>query len=311
MSARLFVAVLALTACQDPPPAKEFDGPAALAYAKTQLDFGPRIPGTPGHRNMADWLDSTVRKRADTVIVQAWNHVSVAGDTVPMRNVIGRFNPSAARRILFLAHWDSRPKADQDTGSRAKQPVPAANDAASGVAILLGMADLLKKTPPTIGVDLLFVDGEDFGLFDDQGNDVLVGSKHYAKNPPPGPAPEYAVLLDMVGGKGAKFPKEGNSLTGAPDVVEKVWGMAIRMGYAGVFVNESNGAVTDDHVPLQKAGIKAIDVIPLLGRNAGDGGYLYWHTIDDTLDKLSAETLKAVGDVMMGLAREGKGGRRE
>ncbi|MEO8449211.1 MAG: M28 family peptidase [Gemmatimonadota bacterium] len=306
MSARLLAVALALAACQDPVPPKEFDGQATLAYAKTQLDFGPRIPGTPGHQNTADWIDSTLRKRADTVIVQAWNHVAVSGDTVPMRNFIGRFNLKAPRRILFLAHWDSRPKADQDTGSRAQQPVPAANDAASGVAVLLGMADLLKKAAPTIGVDLLFVDGEDFGLFDDKDADVLIGSKYYANNPPPGPSPEYAVLLDMVGGKGAKFPKEGNSLTGAPDIVDKVWGMASRMGYSKIFIDESNGPVIDDHVPLQKAGIKAIDVIPLLGRNSGDGGYAYWHTVEDTFDKLSAETLKAVGDVMIGLVRVGK-----
>ena len=300
---RLLLAALALTACQDAPPAKEFDGQAAMAYAKTQLDFGPRIPGTPGHKQMADWLDSTLRKRADTVVAQSWMHVSIKGDSVPMRNFVARFNTKATRRILFLTHWDSRPIADQDTGSRAKQPVPAANDAASGVAVQLVMADLLKKTPPTVGVDLLFVDGEDFGLFDDQEADVLIGSRYYAEHQPPGPAPEYAVLLDMVGAKGAKFPKEGNSLTGAPDIVEKVWTMAARMGYSGIFVDESNGAVTDDHLPLQKAGIKAIDVIPRLGRNSGDGGYPYWHTIDDTLDKLAVETLKAVGDVMMGLAR--------
>jgi len=299
MLARLAVFSL-LLGCQNPAPARELDGQAALGYAKTQVEFGPRIPGTEAHHRMAQWLDSLLRTKADSVIVQDWIHVNKKGESLPMRNLIGRFNPTATRRFLFLAHWDTRPIADADTGALAKQPVPGANDGASGVAVLLAMADALEAAPPKIGVDLLFVDGEDYGIFAEEV-DVLIGSKHYAKNPASGPPPEYAVLLDMVGAKGAKFQKEGYSLTGAPGVVEHVWRMAARMGHSGLFLDSAGGSVTDDHIPLQQAGIRAIDVIPQVPTD-----YPYWHTVGDTFDKLSADTLKAVGDVMLAIVREAK-----
>jgi len=289
-----------LLGCQNPAPARELNGQTALGYAKTQVDFGPRIPGTEGHVRTAQWLDSLLRARADSVIVQAWTHVDKKGDSLPMRNFIGRFNPGATRRLLFLAHWDTRPVADADTGAQAKQPVPGANDGASGVAVLLAMADALKAAPPKIGVDLLFVDGEDYGIFAEEV-DVLIGSKHYAKNPAPGPTPEYAVLLDMVGAKGAKFQKEGYSLTGAPGVVELVWRAAARSGHSGLFLDTAGGSLTDDHIPLQQAGIRAIDVVPQVPAD-----YPFWHTVNDTVDKLSAETLRAVGDVMMTVIREAR-----
>ena len=290
-----------LLGCQSSPPPREIDGQAALQYARTQVDFGPRIPGTDGHRRMKGWLDSLARSRADSVVIQDWIHVSKAGDSLPLRNVLARFNPAASRRLLFLAHWDTRPKADADTGARAGQPVPGANDGASGVAVLLAMADALRKQPPTIGVDLLFVDGEDYGIFSEEV-DVLLGSKRYAANPVE-PRPEYAVLLDMVGAKGSLFRKEGNSVTAAPNVVDMVWKTASRIGYGNLFRNETGSAITDDHVPFHQAGIRAIDVITEFGQSSS---FPYWHTIDDTVDKLSADTLAAVGNVMMALVREAK-----
>src|SRR5262245_20501821 len=155
-----------LAGCQDAaPPPPEFDGDRALAYVRTQLDFGPRIPGTNPHAKMAAWLDSLLRARADSVVVQAWDHSTVDGKTLPLRNYIARFNPAATNRLLFLAHWDTRPRADAAGSSDSTAPVPGANDGASGVAILLAMADALKANAPTIGVDLLFVDGEDYGDF--------------------------------------------------------------------------------------------------------------------------------------------------
>jgi glutaminyl-peptide cyclotransferase len=297
---RLLALLVLTVGCQTAPPAKEIDGQQALSYVRTQLDFGPRVPGTGGHDRMASWLDSLLRTRADSVVVQAWTHVSKKGDSLALRNFLARFNPAGPRRLLFLAHWDTRPIADADTAKRAAQPVPGANDGASGVAVLLAMADALKKLPPGIGVDLLFVDGEDYGLFSEEV-DVLIGSKYYARNQPPGPKPDFAVLLDMVGGKGAEFQKEGNSVTGAPGVVDLVWETASRMGYGRHFSNETGGSITDDHIPLQQAGIRAIDVIPQIAE-----AYPYWHTVDDTLDKLSAETLAAVGNVMMAVIREGR-----
>src|SRR5262249_38061753 len=157
---RLLLFATFLVGCQSPPPPKETDGQAALAYAKAQLDFGPRIPGTPGHQKMAAWLDSVLRTKADSVVVQTWTHVTKKGESIELKNFIARFNPKASRRLLFFTHWDTRPIADNDSGARTKEPVPGANDGASGVAVQLAMADAFKKTAPTIGVDLLFVDGE-------------------------------------------------------------------------------------------------------------------------------------------------------
>ena len=297
----VLASILLLAGCEGaaPPPPREFDGAQALRYIEAQLAFGPRIPGSPGHLRMAVWLDSLLRTRADTVIVQRWVHVTQRGDSLPLVNVLGRFNPSATTRLLFLAHWDTRPRSDGPGSRDSTLPVPGANDGASGVAVLLGMADALKKLPPGIGVDLLFVDGEDYGSFDQgRDQDVLIGSRYYAANQPAGERPRYAVLFDMVGDKDLRIPKEGNSVIGAPDVVAMVWELADRLGYSSTFPNEDLYAITDDHVPLQIAGIRAIDLI--------DIQYPWHHTPDDTIDKVSAESLQKVGDLGMALVRETK-----
>jgi len=296
MLARLALLATLTAGCQSPPPPKEFDGAAALEYARQQLAFGPRVPGTEAHRAMGAWLDSLARAKSDSVVIQDFSHQTRSGETIALRNVMARFNPGAAERLLFLAHWDTRPVADADTGANQFRPVPGANDGASGVGVLLAMADALRASPPTVGVDLLFVDGEDYGDFGEDV-DVLIGSRHYARNQI-GPRPAFAVLLDMVGARNAQFRKEGNSVIAAPAVVDLVWDTAERLGHGAVFLPEAGGTVTDDHVPLQKAGIKAIDVIPEIPDD-----YRPWHTLDDTIDRLGVETLTAVGDVMMAVIR--------
>lgn len=294
----LLLAALLASACDSAPPPREFDGASAFKYLEQQVAFGTRIPGTPPHARMASWLDSMARARADTVIVQAWNHVTAKGDTLPLVNVIARFNPKATERILFMAHWDTRPISDSPLNKGDKtRPVPGANDGASGVALLLGVADVLKKTPSKVGVDLLFVDGEDFGDFSaSPPDDVLIGSRYYAQHQPPGPVPLYAVLFDMIADKDLNVYQEGNSLLGAPEVVELVWRVAKEVGHAGSFIAAPKHTLTDDHVELQKVGIRAIDVV--------DFDYPSWHTPDDTIDKVSAASLQTVGDVAMGLVRE-------
>jgi hypothetical protein len=272
----------------------EFDGDVALSYAAAQMAFGPRVPNTDGHRRAGDWILEQLRTRADSVDVQGFTHVTVDGDTLRLRNFVARFRPEATERILLLAHWDTRPRADQSRNLGDQQrPVPGANDGASGVAVLLGVADALKRRPPALGVDLLFVDGEDYGDFGVY-KDVLLGSRHYAATA--GPArPLFAVLFDMVGDADLRIPQEGNSARRAPEVVDRVWSKAEDMGYGRIFRPTVSGAVTDDHIPLLDAGFRAIDVI--------DFDYPHWHTTDDTLDKLSARSLKAVGDVAIALVR--------
>ncbi|HET6777573.1 MAG TPA: M28 family peptidase [Gemmatimonadales bacterium] len=288
--------VLMSSACRDKPrPPQEFDGASAFRYIETQVGFGPRVPGTEAHRRMGDWLDSLLRERADTLIVQSWNHVTAGRDTLPLRNFIARFNPGAEKRLLLLAHWDSRPTSDSPRSQDSTKAVLGANDGGSGVALLLGIADVLKRTPPTAGVDLLLVDGEDYGHFTDAPADVLIGSRYYGANQLPGPKPLYAVLFDLVADKDLQLYQEGNSLVGAPEVVELVWETAKELGYGGYFISSPRHTLIDDHLELQKAGIRAIDVV--------DFDYPAWHTTEDTIDKVSAGSLQIVGDVAMALIR--------
>ena len=269
---------------------KEFNGQTAFGYVERQMAFGTRIPGTPAHQAAGDWILSQLRTRADTVVVQDIPH-----GRLQLRNFFARFQPAATERILFLAHWDTRPHADQSQNlGQQRLPVPGANDGASGVAILLGVADALKQRAPTIGVDLLFVDGEDYGNFADS-TEVLIGSRWFAAHQPPGYQPLFAVLFDMVGDKDLQIYQEGNSLAVAPEVVQRVWQTADRLGYSKVFIPRAGQTLIDDHVSLQRAGIHAIDVV--------DFDYPFWHTTEDTIDKVSAASLQIVGDVAVALVR--------
>jgi glutaminyl-peptide cyclotransferase len=289
-------AALGGCAREAPPPPKEFASASAFEYLRTQVGFGNRIPGTPPHERMAAWLDSLLRARADTLIVQSWTHVAAGADTLRLRNFVARFNPKATTRILFLAHWDTRPRSDGPNSKAPKAPVPGANDGASGVSVLLGVADALKRQPPAIGVDLLFDDGEDYGDFNQHPDDVLMGARYYAAHQPPGATPKYAVLFDLVADKDLQIYQEGNSLTGAPEIVQLVWATARKLGKQAVFIDAPKHTLTDDHVELQKVGIKAIDVV--------DFDYPSWHTPEDTIDKVSAASLQVVGDVAMALIRQ-------
>jgi glutaminyl-peptide cyclotransferase len=289
------LSVLSAIACRKERPPREFDGQAAFGYIEKQVGFGPRIPGTRAHEQMATWLDSLLRQRADTVVVQSWNHVTVKGDTLPLRNFLARFNPSAQKRILLMAHWDSRPTADSPQSRDSTKPVLGANDGGSGVALLLGVADVLKRIPPALGVDLLFADGEDYGDFIKTPDDVLIGSRYYGAHQLAGPKPLYAVLFDLIADKDLQIYQEGNSLVGAPEVVELVWDTAKDLGYGGYFIASPKYTLIDDHLELQKAGIRAIDVV--------DFDYPAWHTQYDTIDKVSAASLQVAGDVATALVR--------
>ena len=297
---------LSLFSCTPDIPPREFDGKTAFGYLERQVGFGYRIPGTPAHAAQAAWMDSLLRQRADTLLVQEWKHVTAKGDTLALTNLIARFKPQATKRLLFMAHWDTRPVSDNPAYDGPHTPVPGANDGASGVAVLLGMADVLKRTPPGVGVDLLFVDGEDYGNFETEKADVLMGSRYYAQHLPPGSPPLYAILFDLVADKDLKLLPEGQSLLAAPEVVDLVWNVARDIGHGDVFVNAPGQGPTliDDHAELQKIGIRAIDVVDYAYPDAKN---MYWHTPADTLDKVSAQSLQVVGDVGMALVRrEGK-----
>ena len=301
----LACALLLLGACERSAstPTTPFDGETARGYVKAQLDFGARVPGTEAARKTGDWIVAQMRTRADTVIEQRWTHVTAKGDTLPLRNIFARFRPQASTRILYVTHWDSRPVSDQaQDPAKRSLPVPGANDGASGVGLFIALGDVLKKTPPTVGVDLLFVDGEDYGTFGPPDVDVLIGSTYFAEHLPAGYQPIFGVLFDMIGDADLSIPQESNSATRAPEVVSRVWDTAAKLGYQRYFPPTVGYAVTDDHIPLLDKGLRVIDVIDLdyLGP-PGSGKPNYHHTPEDTLDKVSAQSLKVVGDVAYSL----------
>lgn len=272
-----------------------FSGDAAYNYAKAQVAFGPRVPGTPAAKQAGDWIIRQMRARADTVIVQSFTYTTADGKKLPLRNILARFRPELPNRVLYLTHWDSRPMSESaTTEAEKKMPVPGANDGASGVGMFVALGDVLKKTKPVVGVDLLFTDGEDYGQFGPPEVDVLIGAKYFATHlPSPGYKPLYGVLWDMIGDKDLRIPYEMNSFQQVPDVVSKVWQTAADLGHADIFVQESGGQITDDHVPLLNVGLRVIDVIDLT--------YPPHHTPQDTMDKISPKSLGIVGDVATAL----------
>ena len=287
----------ALSACETAEsfaPKTAFSGARAMEYVRTQLDFGPRVPGTEPHRRTGDWIVEQMRQRADTVIVQSFSHVTSRGDTLPMRNILARIKPGETQRVLYVAHWDTRPISDRASNPADRAtPVPGANDGASGVALLMAVADVLKNTPPTWGVDLLFVDGEDYGDFT-AGRDVLIGSKYFAQHlPAPDYRPLFGIVWDMIGDANLGIYQEGHSVRRAPEIVSRVWQTAADLGYTGYFVPRVGESITDDHLPLLDAGLRVIDVI--------DIEFTAHHTPFDTIDKVSERTLQVVGDVAVRL----------
>jgi hypothetical protein len=196
----LGVALLLVAGCDrgaiQAPPNIPFDGARAYEYIRLQVDAGPRVPGTEAHRLVGDRIVAEMRKNADTVIEQTWTHVTAKGDTLPLRNIFAQFNRAATKRILYVTHWDSRPTADKAFSAADRdKAVPGANDGASGTAMLIVLAEMLKTAPPSVGVDLLFTDGEDYGPFSSsvdidtsQSSDVLIGAKYFARNVLPAPS---------------------------------------------------------------------------------------------------------------------------
>ncbi len=277
--------------------AAEFDADSAMSYVRQQLAFGPRVPGTPGWQKTGDWIVAKLKGTADEVTEQKWTHTLATKNQIPMRNILARFKPNATDRVLYVAHWDTRPRADSDQDvANHDKPIPGANDGASGVALLLAVADALKKLPPSMGVDLLFVDGEDWGTFGPDV-DVLIGSTYFAEHlPSPGYKPMFGVLWDMIGDADLNIPQEMYSAQHAPDVVQRVWAAAKELGYEQTFLPDMRSyPITDDHYPLLKAGLPVIDVIDL--------DYDAHHTMADDIDRVSAKSLRIVGDVAMALLR--------
>jgi Zn-dependent M28 family amino/carboxypeptidase len=289
----------------------EFDADSAFGFVKTQVEFGPRVPGTPAHTACADWFVKTLKQWTPDVIVQDFKARAYDGRPLEGKNIIASFNKDRKDRILLCAHWDSRPFADHDPDPANNfKPVIGANDGASGAGVLLEVARCLSLRKPAVGVDILLLDLEDFGEHRNwrgyaQDNWAL-GSQHWARNPHrPGYTARFGILLDMVGGAEAVFPREGTSLYYAPDVVKKVWAVARELGLSKYFLDKESDQLIDDHVYINQ--IARIPTADIIDYDSGRGGFpSSWHTIGDTLDKIDKDTLAAVGRTVLAVVYQEK-----
>ena len=290
-----------------------FNADSAYSYVDKQVSFGPRVPGTPGHAACRDYIVEKLRVAgADSVYLQNATVTAFNGDKLPITNIMASFNTVSAstRRILLVAHWDTRPWADREKDSTLRrQPIAGANDGGSGTGVLLEIARNLGLQRAAVSVDILFVDGEDYG--DDTGfggdeSSWCLGTQHWVENMPYGDnLPLYGILLDMVGGRGAKFHYEYFSQANAPTPTIKVWGEAERLGFNDVFVRSVGGAVTDDHIFLTRAGIPTTDIIETLNDQTQSFNPT-WHTLDDNMSNIDRSTLNAVGCTVLNVVYKEK-----
>jgi Zn-dependent M28 family amino/carboxypeptidase len=283
----------------------QFDADTAYGFVARQVAFGPRVPNTKAHRLCASYLEASLKRFTPNVIVQRGIVSAYDGTPLKFYNIIGTFNPDAKVRVLLVSHWDSRPFADHDPDiSNRRTPVPAANDGASGVGVLLELARQLKIEPPNIGVDILLVDAEDYGAPEDAASEVkddwALGSQYWAKNPhKEGYTARYGILFDMVGAADARFTLEGTSMYYAPDIARKIWRIGEQLGYGAYFSIEETNGITDDHTYInQIIKIPTVDIIQN-DPNTPSGFYRNWHTTLDNLDGISKATLKAVGTTVL------------
>ena len=280
----------------------DFDKDSAYCFVEQQVKFGPRVPNSKAHKACGQFLISTLKRYADTVLSQPLTVKAYNGTVLHGQNIIGVFKPDARKRVLLAAHWDSRPYADHDPNpDNRRTPI----DGASGVGVLLEIARQLQMKSPQIGVDIIFFDLEDYGEPDDErsiyeGENWCLGSQTWAKNPHvQNYRAMYGILLDMVGGKNAQFTKEGTSRYYAPDIVEKVWNRANALGFSSYFINKETNPITDDHLYINEIrNIPTIDIIEW-NSNSGTGFYKYWHTLNDNLENIDKETLFVVGNVVL------------
>ncbi len=274
-----------------------FNADSAYSYVKRQTDFGPRVPNTAPHDATAAWLSSELKRHGAEVTEQKADLRAFDGTILKSTNIMGSFNPGMDNRLLLLAHYDTRPWADEDPDdSNHKKAIDGANDGASGVGVLLEAARIFGQQNPETGIDILFVDSEDYGT---EGDDTswALGARYFAENPiKPGYRPAEAILLDMVGGKGAVFPAEYFSRQAAPGLDDAFRAAAARAGHGDMFPRNYGGAVTDDHVELIKQGIPAIDIIDY---RVNEGFCPTWHTMADNIDNIDKESLRAVGETLL------------
>lgn len=294
------------------PVGPSFNADSAYAFTKAQCDFGPRDMNSRGHDLCGEWIVSKFKEYGCKMTTQTATLAGYDGTKLRSRNIMASINPEATTRILLCAHWDSRPWADNDPDSANwRKPILAANDAASGVAVMLELARIIGKSKDEkafnkqLGIDFVCFDAEDWGTpqwadVADNADSWALGAQYWSKNLPQGYEARYGILLDMVGGVGAKFYREGMSMQYAPEIVKKVWRAAREVGFGSYFPKEDGGMITDDHVPVnQFAKIPTIDIIPYYADCQQSSFGPTWHTLADNMENIDKNTLKAVGQTLV------------
>jgi len=283
-----------------------FSGDSAWSYVNHQVSFGPRVPGTPAQVECAGWLTEKFRAFGAEVMVQEARVKVYTGAEVPMKNIIARYQPEKSNRILLMAHWDSRPFADQDPDpEKHNTPIQGANDGGSGAGVLLEIARALQTQATPLGIDLILFDVEDYGApahmdIESKPEYWCLGSQYWARNPHvPGYFARFGILLDMVGAPNAVFTIEEVSSYYAQSVVDKVWTAGNHLGYGKFYSYKKTSQLIDDHRFINEIiGIPSIDIIQ--NDSSTDSSFgSYWHTQSDNMSNISRETLKAVGQTVM------------
>lgn len=288
------------------PVGPAFNADSAYTYMEAQCQFGPRTMNSEAHEQCKNWIVEKFKALGCTVETQMATLKGWDGTPLKSTNIIAKYNAQATTRILICAHWDSRPWADNDPDKNNwRKPVMAANDGASGVGVMLELARLLSKSSLPLGVDFVCFDAEDWGTpawadVPDNPDSWALGAQYWAAHLPKGYEVRYGILLDMVGGEGARFFQEGFSNQFAPAIVKKVWKAARQAGYSAFFPTEQGGYITDDHVPVNRvAQIPCVDVIAYYPDCAQSSFGPTWHTVNDTMEHIDKNTLKAVGQTMV------------
>ena len=285
----------------------EFNADSAYVFCAAQCNFGPRIMNSESHESCGQWIASKFQQYGYQVELQKADLKGYDGTILKSTNIIAKSSKQAETRLMICAHWDSRPWADNDPdSSNWKKPVMAANDGASGVAVMLELARLLQQHDSAdVAVDFICFDAEDWGVpqWSDEvdGDSWALGAQYWATHHK-GNTYQYGILLDMVGGQGAKFYREAFSMQHARSIVEKVWQAANAAGYGSVFPNKDGGGVTDDHIPVnEKANIPCIDIINYYPDCEQSSFGPTWHTVNDDMQHIDKNTLQAVGQTLVQL----------
>lgn len=287
-----------------------FQKDSAMQLVKVQCDMGPRVTGSEANAKCVEWMKIMFEKYGCEVTVQDAQVTTWDGTVLPCHNVIARLNPKAHDHVMICTHFDSRPWADNDPDEKNHHtPVLAANDAASGVAMMLEMARVMKAQPlKSYGIDFVCFDAEDMGTpqWSDKADDPdsektwCLGSKVWAdKAVEEGYKARYGILLDMVGGRGATFAKEQFSVQYARPIVDMLWALAAQIGYGSYFNNSEGGALIDDHINVnQIAAIPCIDVVPYYTEGPSSFGPT-WHTVSDTPENIDPNVMEAIGQSIL------------